>query len=835
MRPPQASVRLFLSAPLLLCALTLPLGAGETAARLTPIQIEAYWVTPDQPAKVTLSAENLAAGAKLDYQILDYREKEIARGQTEVGADNVVAVEVKLPQGYYELRFPALNQACGLAALPAYAGAPDQFWAIDAAMSWVGAGNRDLPRRGEMIRVLKRCGVTLTRERVSWSAVNREKGQWEWDKAKSFYASLRKLYADCQMPVLEVFHDAPTWTGAQHRNRENPQSTDNQYPENLNAEVESWREIARQWGATWESLEVWNEPDIGFSGDLPGDHYSPLVKTMAYLFDQEKIPARLVGGVFANSGNWQYFDTCAENGLLEKSDVISFHTYSHAEAMFREVQKHRDYLRRFGRESTPLWITECGRPWKKGPGRPPLAEDAESALDIAMKGVEARACGIERYFPFIFVYYEEKINNFGMMGKEDTPLRSMAAYAQLIRVLAGTEYVGDLAFGEELKRVRVFRQGEEAVVVYYNAQPVGEAKLTPAAPVRRAAGLDGRALAPDAEGKISLADGLTYVWYQWSDLAGQVKSDTEAMPLYRAGHGQPPARQPAESIVLQPRILKTDATPAITKSGYLLNADQSTPIRLAIRAHNLGEAEETVKLTANLPAGMTVADGQAEKSLTLAPHSSADVEWPLSLAQTGAYFWSPQVLKISAQTAAGASLPPLVQHFSVASEKLDRWLEVVREKTRVPLELLANWEENIAGDSSMKLEADAAKSWKLTAKFAPNIDAWVYPKFKLPEEIKFKPGWRLLIRARETGKATPRLMLDEQDGSTYWASEGFVPPDGEWHVRVLGPDNFSLLSGFTQDENNQLDLDQIHRIQLGLNSGTTDNTLEVSDFYIVYP
>jgi hypothetical protein len=48
------------------------------------------------------------------------------------------------------------------------------------------------------------------------------------------------------------------------------------------------------------------------------------------------------------------------------------------------------------------------------------------------------------YFPFVYPYYEENTSNFGMLDRRATPLRSLASYAQLIRVLARHRYLGDL-------------------------------------------------------------------------------------------------------------------------------------------------------------------------------------------------------------------------------------------------------------------------------------------------------------------------------------------------------------------------------------------------------
>ncbi len=102
--------------------------------------------------------------------------------------------------------------------------------------------------------------------------------------------------------------------------------------------------------------------------------------------------------------------------------------------------------------------------------RPPFDQDALSACEISAMGVEAMAGGVARIFPFVYVYYEEGAKNFGMMGREATPLRSMAAYAQAIRVLSGKQYLGDVqSLGAPVKLARVFGTdpaGECVAILY---------------------------------------------------------------------------------------------------------------------------------------------------------------------------------------------------------------------------------------------------------------------------------------------------------------------------------------------------------------------------------
>ena len=93
-----------------------------------------------------------------------------------------------------------------------------------------------------------------------------------------------------------------------------------------------------------------------------------MAKALAYGLAEKKGDVPLVGGVMALC-NRQFLDTAAENDLLDYVNAFSFHSYGHAMEMEGLVAKYRDWLQAHRRPRTPLWITECGRPWKKGPER----------------------------------------------------------------------------------------------------------------------------------------------------------------------------------------------------------------------------------------------------------------------------------------------------------------------------------------------------------------------------------------------------------------------------------------------------------------------------------
>lgn len=62
-----------------------------------------------------------------------------------------------------------------------------------------------------------------------------------------------------------------------------------------------------------------------------------------------------------------------------------------------------------------------------------------------------------------------------------------------------------------------------------------------------------------------------------------------------------------------------------------------------------------------------------------------------------------------------------------------------------------------------------------------------------------------------------------------------VAPDGKWHTAVVRFDDLALSASNAPDPNNRLDLGEVRRISLGMNSEADENLLEVSEAYVVGP
>ena len=782
------------------------------AAPLTPSSVEQFFLVPDQPAVLRWSADAKTASGPVSYQIRDYGGAVVGSGKTET-TGVVVEMTVRLAQGFYELEFPAVGQSFGLLAMPAFQARRDPFFAIDSALSWLVRD--DSIRRG-MIRALARSGIGMSRERQSWSQVNPAAGKWSWE-APARYDTVRKFYAETGVEVLEMFHDAPAWLGRVGK-----------YPADLAGTSRAWCEQIRHGQRTWGALEVWNEPDIDFGGLLPGDQYVPVVDALSWAFAREQVRRPLVGGVFATF-NRQFLDSVARNGMLDRVDVVSFHTYGQAIQMESLVAKYRGWLQAAGRGPMPLWITECGRPWKRGPQRPPQDQDSASALDITMKGVEARACGIARYFPFVLPYYEEHANNFGMMDRHGSPMRSLAAYAQLVRTLAGKDYLGDLPCDDPAVRLaRAFGDAQSAVLVLYTQKPRAAVVKLPVT-AQRVEGIDGRPLAIH-EGKVPMPDGLCYVWLDRQSLAGRLKTDTPAMRLLTLSRQAMPRRPAPSPIVLRFQLDSAllDARP----EGYLVkNAKTLSRLPLQVQVFNLDKQPQEIAVRLTLPEGSSLVEGAPTQKVSLGAEASTNVAWTADVhGASGAL--EPVHLGVTAE---GAKVPPIApRELALAAEPdLPEILKRCPKATALPIRDLTRWQGAIARKGQMSMANSPETAWTLRCTFAEG-DRWVYPQFRLPEGLDLSRFAAMVVRARCHRPGTVRVFLWEGDrGVGYITPSGIVPADGQWHVAVIRFSDLMLSSANAPDPNDKLDLDQVRRLSIGMNSQSAENVLDTSDVYLL--
>ncbi|MFA6959720.1 MAG: glycosyl hydrolase [Opitutaceae bacterium] len=773
-----------------------------------PSDVTALFPCPEKATQLSFVAEN-------KYQVCDYTGRVVSEGEATTNTEGRLVVPFVSPAGYHEVVFISEGeaQATGMWSPPAGEMPADAYMSIDTAISWL-TKPADRP---VLVRNLKNVigPGGLARERLSWSDINPQDGKWDWETARG-YETTRRLYVEAGIPVLEMFHNVPGWMG---------RSQEGNFPDDLVAVSREWSEVARRWSGFWGGLEVWNEPDIGLGGNQPSDQYVPIVKAVRKAMTDVGVTTPLGAGVFA-SFNPLYLELAARNGLLDECDFLSFHYYGNPLGIEPLVAKYRAWLASANQETKPLWMTEVGmsRAGKSGV-RPPVGEQMETALAYGMQAVEAKACGVARFFPFVYTEYSEheERRHFGMLDHRHTPLRVLAASAQAGRVLAGLAYVGDIpaARVRGAERVRVFGTDtdDSALVVVYTGRVAPGATVELPFAGTSAQGADGRKLKIGKEGvSIPIDDGLTYVKVPRAALTDMLDTSTEAMRLYQLSQQVPSSIPVAAAIVLQPQIDR-EAMKAISVRGYFLKEkDDTVTVRLGV--NNLSDVKRTVTLRV---AGV-------QKNTVMVPAHTRVIA-PLEItvkALPGGMGGDDRRIDISATSDDGSRIAPvaLVVIPDAGANGVAEHLAQSKYQFGLTVSEAYRWDKNAAGTLTFGHEPPA--EWGYTVTFPKGVDRWAYPRFTLPQEVDAKRVTGVLVRARCVRPGTVRLMSwDDKDKSSV-TQFPIIPADGKWHVAYIPLASYQQAFAGPAGEGRP-----ITRISIGFNSAEDTNTLEISDLYMI--
>lgn len=738
-------------------------------------------------------------------RVRDYAGREVeAKVALSPDRRRVLGFTPALSRGFYEIVLAADgSDATGFIVHGASApSASDPFFAIDSAISWLTKP----AERAELINGLPSLGIGLSRERLSWNAIHPAADRREWETPR-VYDTTRRHYAASNVKILEMFHDAPKWLGAAQGGR---------FPDDLIGAAASWREIAARWHDTWSALEVWNEPDIIFGGNQPADQYLPLVKTIRHTMRSAGIELPILGGAIAYL-NRDYLEVAARNGLLDESEAFSFHYYGDPLGMEKHIAEIRTWLRAHGAEGKALWLTECGNRWMgDAAARPSLSDQSSTALAFGMNTVEAKACGIEAFFPFVYVRYNEGPKNFGMLDASGAPLRSMAAYAQALRALSGASYVGDIAASEipSARRIRVFERGDEdAVVVVYTGDTKPEGALVVPFAVVEARGIDGRALVVGADSRIPCVDGMAYLRVRRGDIADRLNRDTEAARLSRV-RLQAPSLPEVAHIVLQPVIDIAKVT--ASSRGYYL-PEQLDSLDLELRVNNFSTRPAKVTLRPDHGAAIDLEVPATARTKHALKIQVAD----LSASADGVAYYT-----VKAEAEDGGRVSSVVLPF-ILPQGLQKHLQGAAYQFNLPIAELHRWRMNNAAAKARFIPRGAEVAWGLEVKFSQEAERWAYPPFTLPQEVDLDRVQGVLLRARAQPGAAVRLMTWSGKDEPRHTNFPVIPADGQWHVAYVP------FTSFMNAEAGKPVGHALRQISVGFNSKEASALLEVSDLYLL--
>jgi hypothetical protein len=477
-------------AGLVSCAWNLVPAAGRSELKLEPVAEDAlYAIPPDAPTAIMFRAS--APGhpdQRVRFRISDYAGAIVQHDEADLTKD-VLQLSVKLAEGFYEVSFDNVDGTFGFTVAAPFSGPTDAFFGLDAGLSWRLSGQN---KRQAMIHALQKSGIGVVRERLGWMLVEPSFGRRDWH-AKHDYDGIRELYRRSGIKLLECLYGLPG--GARLE-----QSLD---PLTAARSIASMTQLAQHWGDLWAGVEVWNEIDLA---NVDPQRYVRALDLVRQGLRGQTPSIPVVAGAFAKFKE-DYLDQLADAGMLQRADALSIHPYGNTQQTREMIGDYRRWTAKRGRPDMPIWISESGRAWPRGRSRPIAVDDTRSARANTIRGVVARAERASAYFPFVFTFYEEKELNYGMTDRSLTPLRSFAAYATLVRILAHASP----AAAPQLPGAReayAFQRGATRIWVVYTED--ARRLAAPTGLSGRVYGMDGRDLGP-VGGEIPVPDGIAYV------------------------------------------------------------------------------------------------------------------------------------------------------------------------------------------------------------------------------------------------------------------------------------------------------------------------------------
>lgn len=660
-------------------------------------------------------------------------------------------------RGFHELEIPGAQQKFGIIALPEYSGIPDRFFGIESLLRW---------QKIEWIRIsldfLKRNGIISLREHHGWPQEEPEKGIWRPDRCEAIYeeASRRNISG------VFFFDRTPQWARPVDR-----------YPTDLIGTGDSIMAMVKRRLAGLNAFQIWNEPDLK---QLPADQYLSLQAVASYVLRTGGSELPLIGAGFSS---WQtgketlqqYFD----GKMPAFIDIFAFHSYHEPEEMLRLITTYRAYLKKAGKGGIPIWITESGKPWKRGIEKPPqnsgspheklradVDEDRISARWITLKAVEAKAGGVAGYFPFTLRSFRESVHNFGMMDCQWTPHRSLAAYFFCAQILANCGYIGDLnRLPRGIRSARTFAGADGQAVAVLDAGGKSIDISSRELPKGTMFAADGTELRPNSTGKYNVVD-FCYLRFPLRVAAGRLRKDTPHMALWKLAADYQATPRNASPIVYQfahKAIRNKGAT------GYLAN-----PTKLKVTAFNLSEKAQEISPKLKLPAGVRLL--KAPENRTLSPRSSAVLEWEVDASGNLDF---PLTLLLTDSKNQSAPLPLVFLRF---------------DRTRTAEFDFPNpkrWKANSSG--AMKITVDPeTETLHFHCDFSKTRgDFWTYPEyiFNPDESRRNLIGVSFEMKAVQTPAAAhfqaAKVMAVFNMGNQYKSISIEEPASGKWEKREI--------------------------------------------------
>ncbi len=784
--------------PLFVCLFTCVLCFGavsaQTAARTLSTAHFANVFTETESVQI-----QIAAGEAGPLVLRDGNGTEILR--REAPAEATTLDLGQLVPNYYEATLgDAMLPLAVLIAPEKRVVGPGRL-ATDNAMAWLVK-----PETFEdTARLLKLCGFSWVRERLSWNEVEAQRGTYNWGKYESSISALSRNGIN----VYDVFHSVPPWSRADGDTKA--------APDDLRDIYRFAAALQGQFKGRVQAYEVWNEPDISFFSH-PASECAAFQKAayLGFMHAAKATPGEKPPLVLSPSmaGGVSPFSThLLENGVANYFDIWNYHIYADTSDYAGRTAGFRAMLAKYG-VTAPHWITEAGDRVSGPEGVLTPQSRRHQAEFVSRAFPTALANGAARHFWFVFPFYREGDVGWGLFEpNQKSPFPGLAAVSTVTYALGHGDALGTLATEAKTHALAFDRgDGTTALAVWSDDTPRDVALPLDWRQVREARSYLGTPL-PLGQGavKMTATSAATYFIVPRAALDGKLTPPT-ATPQ---GLTRPAIGLPDIVVCLRPRNLPVDKD----ADCYILQTPETL---LDAEIYNFGTTNFNGQIAVSGPQNWKIALETSKVNLAAGQRLIV----PLKLTTPDAM--------------ARTSIRAVVRSGGKESAPAVLWLAMDPNNAKairslnLKLDDAPAWEKNIAGNGTMTTIAADGGGVKFDFVFHTAGDNWAYPQhqFAPPLDLSGYNAIRFEYRTSVADSGPVRLMIGEPDGATYMTGNGF-PGSTTWRTATVSLSDLTYLSLSKPDTNGQLDTRAVAIIRIGVNSKPQNLMLEVRNVQAV--
>ncbi len=743
-------------------------GLCNIKKNLKPVSFKQYYLKPDVKHELQFKAPEHFKENSYECIILDFTGKEIGRTKLTRKAGELFQASFTLPKGFYTVIIPTAPARFGLSVLPS--AKADPFFCMETLLRAERNSTTEgftAKEMGEILSVMKNAGITNIREfpGLGTTRSTSERYKPEWDLVYHTVGSMG-------MKAICAFNNVPSLYGCNW----NSNSPDFQpYPDKVKEFADAVLDDAKRRQPGLETFQVLNEVDMR---PAPPDRVGAVLAAVSYTFKKNNLPLKICApGLASFSRNESLVKIFLNNGMTEYADALAIHSYGDPTDVSRDIRAFRKILKGYPNANMPVWYTECGMPWGRGfmpdktnkhiPGKshPDTPEELKSAAWTTMKAVEAKLCGIERYYPFVMKYYPENDKNFGMTDQQWAPLLSINAYFNCILEIGNMDYKGNpVRKLAGVQRARIFADNQRAVMVVFS--PAAKYTLDLAGvPFTAVRAIDGSPVKA-ADNKAEISGHIAYVELDFAKYPAYVNGKTAEMSLYKVAKNYTPHRRKAV-----PVIFNVDSKQFKNKnsSGYNFTGN-----KVSVLAENLSGKTCEVEPVLTLPPHLKAVSNNFGTKAVLKSGERKVLEWTLEKSKGKANF---NIIVSDKLGNANKINIPLFESADLRAEKMG-------------FNNIRRWRMNSCGKGKIEWD-EAENALKITVDFGKmTANRWCYPKFNLrpKEKLTKAVGIRYETKLSSESTAFPGshlVMLKTKGEDTRYLRASYTPFGWEWQKSTV--------------------------------------------------